>query len=214
MQYAFDNNEHAIELELKPRGKSKGKAARYRRTKKGTLCEIKKGVNSKAPRHVIHEIENSVGGVINAQAGCDLPRNRQQAYNAKKAISKDVPAGKDTLAEMMRICKEEVNSEEVYVWVVEAAPEPMCVLASEQQLADLDRFCTCEKFSVMSVDPTFNLGPFYITPITYQNLLVSSNSSKNSKHPILLGPVLIHHTKTFHAFYYFASTLIRLNPKL
>ena len=67
---------------------------------------------------------------------------------------------------------------------------------------------------MMSVDPTFNLGPFYVTPITFQNLLVSSNSSKNSKHPILIGPVLIHHTKTFHAFYYFASTLIRLKPNL
>ena len=210
MQYVFNNKEHAIEL--KPHGNSIGKTP-YRRTKPSTLCKIKEGVTTKAPRQVLHEIENSMGGVINAQAGCDLPCNRQQAYNARKAVTKDVP-GKDTLAEMMRICKEAANSKEVYVRAVEAAPEPTCILASEQQLVDLDRFCTREKFSVMSVDPTLNLGQFYVNPITFQNLLVSSNFSRNSKHPILIGPVLIHHTKTFHAFYYFASTLTRLKPNL
>ena len=33
-------------------------------------------------------------------------------------------------------------------------------------------------------------------------------------HPIVLWPVLIHQTKIFHPFHYFASTLIRLNPQL
>ena len=37
---------------------------------------------------------------------------------------------------------------------------------------------------------------------------------QKGNHPIVLGPVLIHETKTFRAFYYFASTLVRLNPKL
>ena len=40
------------------------------------LCvKFKKGVTTKAPKQVLHKIENSVGGVINAQAGCDLPCN-------------------------------------------------------------------------------------------------------------------------------------------
>ena len=50
-----------------------------------------------------------------------------------------------------------------------------------------------------------------MTPITYQNLLVKT---ERGQHPILLGPVLIHQTKTFQPFHYFASTLIRLNPEL
>ena len=87
----------------------------------------------------------------------------------------------------------------------------MCVLASGQQLADLQRFCTKDKFSVLSVDPTFNLGSFYVTPMTYQNLVTSK---RGGNHPILLGPVLIHQTKTFRPFHYFASTLTRLCPDL
>ena len=87
----------------------------------------------------------------------------------------------------------------------------MCVLASDQQLTDIEGFCTGDSTSVLSIDPTFNLGPFYVTPTTYHNLLVTT---KSSNHPILLGPVLIHQTKIFCPFHYLASTLVRLNPRL
>lgn len=110
----------------------------------------------------------------------------------------------------MLMCKESLGSQ-AYVIPVEAAPEPMCVLTTDQQLADLVRFCTGDPFGVISVDPTFNLGPFYVTPITYQNPLVET---EKGSHPIVLGPVLLHKTKTFHPFQYFASTLIMLNPQL
>lgn len=50
-----------------------------------------------------------------------------------------------------------------------------------------------------------------MTPTTYQNLLVETDKGN---HPIVLGPVLVHQTKTFQPFHYFASTFIRLNPQL
>lgn len=74
----------------------------------------------------------------------------------------------------------------------------------------IERFCTSSQSCVLSIDPTFNLGPFYVTPITYRNLLVH----KQGHHPVIMGPILIHRTKTFEPFYYFASSLVRLNPKL
>lgn len=57
------------------------------------------------------------------------------------------------------MCKKSSGSQ-VYVRSVEAAPEPMCILTTDQQLSDMERFCTNDPFSVVSVDPTFNLGPF------------------------------------------------------
>ena len=113
----------------------------------------------------------------------------------------------DVLAQVMQMCKESSDSGK-FVRSVKAAPEPMWILASDQQLTDIERFCTGDSTSVLSIDPTFNLGPFYVTPTTYHNLLVTT---KNGNHPILLGPILIHQTKTFH---YLASTLVRLNPQL
>ena len=40
----------------------------------------------------------------------------------------------------------------------------------------------------MTVDPTFSLGDFECTPVTYRQLLVQTCRGKIS--PILLGPVL------------------------
>ena len=111
------------------------------------------------------------------------------------------------------MCKETVSTDDVFIHSVEAAPEPMCVLATRHQIIDLERFCTGENFSVMSVDPTFNLGSFYVTPLTYKHKLARSKK-KNGSHPLLLGPIFVHQTKTFHAFHYFASTLVRLNSYL
>ena len=61
------------------------------------------------------------------------------------------------------------------------SPEPAFVLARDQQLDDLVRFCAIpDDFSVLTVDPTFNLGDFDVTPTTYRHhLLISTRSSKN-----------------------------------
>ena len=63
----------------------------------------------------------------------------------------------------------------------------------------------------LCVDPTFNLGAFYVTPTTYHNLLDETTRGNN---PLPLGPILIHQTKTFRPFHYLASMLIQLNPQL
>ena len=66
----------------------------------------------------------------------------------------------------MQICKDSYGTEKEFVHAVETAPEPMCILATNQQLLDLEHFCTGEEASVASTDPTFNLGLFSVTPIT------------------------------------------------
>ena len=43
----------------------------------------------------------------------------------------------DTLAHVMRKCKESSSAGEAFIRSVQAAPEPMCVLATNQQLSDL-----------------------------------------------------------------------------
>ena len=80
-------------------------------------------------------------------------------------------------------------------------------------MCDLVHFCTSsEEFSVVTVDSTFNLGDFDVTPITYQYLMLETEHSKN--HPILLGPILIHFCRNFFTYLYFASTLIGLQHDL
>jgi len=49
------------------------------------------------------------------------------------------------------------------------------VLFTDQQLNDIERFCTNRNSttnSVFGIDPTFNLGNFYVMVTTYENLLL------------------------------------------
>ena len=187
VQYGFDQKEHTVDI--KPHGNSK-KQSSFRRTKPSTLKLVKKSVEeNKRPLRVLREVENIQGGVMSAKSGCDLPRNRRQIYSAKQAskihsethssLSGSVPRS-DTLTHVMQVCKETSSSMDAFIRSVEAAPEPMCVLATNQQLADLERFCTASPSSVLSIDPTFNLGPFYVTPTTYHNLLVKTKGITQS----------------------------------
>ena len=86
-----------------------------------------------------------------------------------------------------------------FVRDVKAAPDPALVLATDQQLDDLVRFGTNpEYFSIVTVDPTFNLGDFDVTPLTYRHLLLETQCSGNQ--PVFLGPMLIHFHKTFSTY--------------
>ena len=218
VHYGFDVKEHPISIN--PHGNSKKSTKGFCRTKPSTLKMIRESATgSKRPVVILREIENEHGGVMGAHSSCDLPRNRRQIYNMKqnatlvkeKSGFPSSVARNDTLACIMQQCKDTSSTTEAFIRSVEAAPEPMCILCTNQQLYDLERFCTQSTSSVLSIDPTFNLGDFYVTPTTFHNLLVKN---RQDCHPIMSGPVLIHRTKKFEPFHYFASTLVRLNPNL
>ena len=109
-------------------------------------------------------------------------------------------------------CKSSVPGKE-FVRSVVAAPEPMAVLATDQQLNDMVRFLTNPvEFAIMGVDPTFNFGDFNVTPIVYRNLLLEHRTKGYSL--LMLGPILVHQQKKFCSYNYFTSTLIGLKPSL
>ena len=109
---------------------------------------------------------------MGAKLACDLPCDQKQVKNTKYCSSTGHSSMQaDVLAYIMQMCKDSLCSEDVFVRSVEAAPESMCVLATEQQLVDKEQFCTCELSSILSID---NLGPFYVTLTTYHNLFVTT----------------------------------------
>ena len=102
---------------------------------------------------------------------------------------------------------------ELFVQDVKAAPEPQSVLFYRWQVDDLVRFCTNNSnFSVLTVDTTFNLGDFFVTPMTYHHLLLENICTGN--HPIMIGPMLVHQRMQSATFNYFASTLIGSNKQI
>ena len=65
---------------------------------------------------------------------------------------------------------------------------------------------------MLTVDPTFNLGDFDVTPTAYHHLLLKT--VRYGKSPVFIGPTLVHYRKTFGTYLFFASSLIGLRPEL
>ena len=148
------------------------------------------------PKQIISAVSKVKGGVISAGSPCDLPRNeRQIAYiqHASKNQVMTTPTLKDPLTDQVfAIMQEEKGGDYSgkFVRDTRLAPEPAFILARDRQLLDIERFCTVPSgFSILTVDPTFNLGDFDVTPV---------------------GQTLIHYWKTFHTYVFFASSLIGL----
>jgi hypothetical protein len=140
-----------------------------------------------------------------------LPRNEKQVSNFKMRscmtsrilnlpnISKDAAA--DDLFVVMQQAYSQ-NSSKRFIRAVNAAPEPAIVLATDLQLNDLCRCCTSSNsFSPLTVDPTFCLGDFDVTLVTFQNIFLRSKRTKNP--PIFIGPACIHYKKNFATYLFF-----------
>ena len=67
-----------------------------------------------------------------------------------------------TMTHFIQLCEEgEGNGGSGFIKMVNSAPFPMMVMAQDYSLDDLVRFCTSSYgFSILGVDPTFNLGEF------------------------------------------------------
>ena len=86
-----------------------------------------------------------------------------------------------------------------------AAPEPAIVLTTDRQLKDVARFCMSYfEFSPLIVDPTFCLGEFDVTLITYLSSLppVKKVQFTNSVCRSML------YKKSFATYLFFASSVI------
>ena len=77
------------------------------------------------------------------------------------------------------------------------ATDPAIVIADDIQVTDMARFCTSNiEFGTLTVDLTFSLGEFDVTP--YRHLLLETR--RNGNFPAFLGPVLIHYRKKFGTY--------------
>ena len=129
--------------------------------------------------------------------------------------SSSFTSSKDVLVSLEH-CKTTLNDpEKSFIRRVGGAPEPMCVVGTEVAFSDLERFC-CKApqdlNSIMTVDPTFDFGEFYFTPITFKNLAVHRKLTQQPK--IAMDPGLIHQRKVFSSYNYFSSSLVGISSGL
>lgn len=216
IQYYFTCEEHPIVKSS--HGNSKGKSP-YKRTMPSTLGHMKDLCKTTAPVEILEAIDDEVGDIIGQSSSSSHLHNLTQVYSAQRKLKLEgnpvtSKSNVAQLADTMEMCESGHDAgNEKFVRCVQAAPEPMCILASDRQLDEMVRNFTDEsQFFCLGVDPTFKLGAFYVAPIVFAlRMLVTRQHGKS---PIYLGPMLIHQTQQFSAYHYFASQLPGLRKEL
>jgi len=176
---------------------------------------LKEEAENHAPKAVVNTVYKRSGGIMNAHSMGVLPRNREQVANLRRGNENSICSNKSARDPLYMVMEQSkaCESGDRFVRVVTGCPEPMCVLATDQQLDDLVRFATNKgRFCVLAIDPTFSLGDFNVTCIAYRNVLVTD--PRTGQFPIMLGPMLVHQCKQFETYQFFASTLVGLRPAL
>ena len=205
IQYTFKFGEH--DVKVLPHGNVRRHSDSYIRTQPSTLQKIRDkqaGNGNAAPKTVVAEITKEQGGIVECRSSSCLPWNRQVINTQGSSSSK---TNKDLLYSVMDMCMKSKCDGEQFIQCVQAAPEPSCVLALEQQLLDIERFCTCEdELTVLGFDPTFNCGKFMVTVTAYRHLMLETTADGSV--PTFLGPMLVHQRKLKESYHYLISSMI------
>ena len=208
MQYYFKGGkEHPIERSR--HGNSKRSQTEYVRTWESTKDFLKKALQGKPPQDAVsHVVSKDLGRISLCVGVSQLPRSRQQSSDLKRNRNYGVneePNSKNISGKQIvydpwyllfnKAKKQSKDKKSAFVHDVRVANELLCVLATDRQPNDLKRFCCNEtEFRPFSVDPTFDIGQFNVTPISYEHLLLKTK--RDGKHPTLIGPMLVHKRKT------------------
>ena len=156
------------------------------------------------------DIIDENGGMESISANL-LPRNPQQVRNLKRKLSEEK---KDEMSDTLHMYDTHTDN---FIRKVDITPDLVVVLASNQHICDLERFCTKNPFSILGIDPTFHFSNFDVTVTTYGHQMLEENTPGKhmlNRHPVFVGPVCIHKKKDTQSYYNFLSTLVAKNNEL
>ena len=208
LHYFFKSGKEE-DIVLAPHGNAQGSCKRpYMRTEPTTLSSIQKDCLHKKPKRLYGEKFSSSGGLLESDSASSEPRNPKQVYNARSSTSSlSRNPDKDEIFQLLTQLKDDYAGEGGFVQEVKFGKTPEVIVGFEQQLEDLVRFCcNSMRFSIMGIDPTFNLGKFFVTVTTYKHLMVKRKSSQ--EHPVFVGPCFIHMQQETQTYFSFLSCLI------
>ena len=200
-------------MKIAPHGNARSGQS-YVRTMPSVMCKLKKEAKKKTPKRALQFVSKEAGGILEATSAGALPRSRQQIKDARRKVTSKQDY--DPLYSVMYMCKEgEGTGGDTFIRMVNAAPFPMMLIAFDYTLDDLVRFCTSPTcFSILGIDPTFNLGEFDVTITTYRHLLLHQQGNPGGKPPVMVGPMFIHVRKDFSTYHFFSSSLVGQRQQL
>ena len=216
LQYLFKDAEHEVRC-LNPHGNIKRKVP-HRRTFPSTIDKMKLSVESgQRPKCVLDEVYRSSGDVSHVRSVVQIPRGPQDMYNGRRSSpsekvgSTENPVVKlDSLWMLLeRAHREQENSpQETFIRECCIHPDFIIVLANDQQLEELQHFCTYpSEFCVFSVDPSFNVFKDMILLTVTVNKNLTLAQKKTGKPTVFIGPMLLHQNSEYKTFSKFVHCL-------
>ena len=195
---------------VSPHGNARHSKRPFYKTNPDVIESIKEEPLATKPKRFFKSLMDSAGGALHSKSASSEPRNIQQIYNIRK--SQSAASGHDDFTRLISQIKE--NSFVHGLTIDSTAIQ--YTLATEKQLYDMERFCTNPlRFSVFSIDSTFNIGNYYVTNTCYEHLqIVHADGKYRGKHPLEMGPTFIHTDRHAHNYVSFFSSLLRMNPNL
>ena len=110
------------------------------------------------------------------------------------------------------MCNSQKGTPTMFLREVPTAPELSLVLANKRQLDNIERFRIRLFFTVLGVDPTFNICDYNVMITTYRHPLLLLLVKNQDIHLVMLGPIQIHTNKSFESYFTLPSALICLQP--
>ena len=212
LPYVFTEGETAVHIQSHGNSKRSSSRKEYKQTMPSTMEAIREGKG--IPREIMHAIIDDRGGIDNVRSSGEYLRDRGQIYHAPSKSnnrSDNSSSSTDPLVELLQISKSQQrgNKEHWFVRDVNFSNEQTVFLANDQQLLDVQRFCTNpELFSVFLANATFNVANHYFTFGTYRNLILETQQGTN---PICIGPGVLHKRKLEESYYTLPSLMVKCN---
>ena len=153
----------------------------YLRTKERTKELISEKAQQYGPKRALFQVTKEAGGVCGVESTGSLPHNENQVKYIKKKNQDPRPAYKDPLASVMDLQKTTFRG---FICEIVCNHLPTIMVFTDSQLNNIVKFC-CHKrsnqVSELSVDVTFQLGPFYLLVQTYKNTVFQVKGT--NRHP-------------------------------
>lgn len=183
-------------IQLKPHGSAKsGCAIPYLRTYRSTMSKMATAVSGKEKslKRVVQQIEDDVGGLEQCNSVGQLSRNERQVKYLKGECRR--PKVMDPIFQITEKMKEQSQDGEKFIRAYSLDDDsPKVILFTDEQLDDIANFC-CNDVdghkSILYVDVTFQLGPFFVLVTSYRNTTLYTKNSSHPVCPVLLGPVML-----------------------
>ena len=183
VQYLFDDGVVVPLPDPRPHGNSKGlNPPAYGPARPSRIDAVHKLARTMSVPEAITREADSQGGLAAISSPSDIVKaNKIYHDRSKKGAAKQKEGGRLDEWGMVAQWSQTTEGKEV-CQKMEIGPVPYVLVATKQSIADLCRFTTDKTtFSIMHVDPTFNIGEFNVTVLTAQNLLLRNKKDPGRK---------------------------------